>query len=128
MSKAIFNLSNIISGILTLNWSDTTGVLLQNDTRIFSLCFTAVGPVGSFTPIAFTNEPLNVFVKTTLGGNQDAGLNTRNGTVSILPPESLNLQISNATVSPSESFCVDVLVDNFTEIVSLDYSMGWELR
>ncbi len=126
LEQSNFNLSNIISGILTLNWSDTTGVLLQNDTRIFSLCFTAVGPVGSFTPIAFTNEPLNVFVKTTLGGNQDAGLNTRNGTVSILPPESLNLQISNATVSPSESFCVDVLVDNFTEIVSLDYSMGWE--
>jgi gliding motility-associated-like protein len=121
-----FNLSNIVSGILTLNWSDTTGVLLQNNTRIFSLCFTAVGPVGSFTPIAFTSEPVNVFVKTTLGGDQDAGLNTRNGTVSILPPESLNLKISNATVSPSERFCVDVLVDNFTEIVSLDYSMGWE--
>ncbi|NJK83102.1 MAG: hypothetical protein HC912_04065 [Saprospiraceae bacterium] len=121
-----FNLNNILSGILTLNWSDTTGVLLQDDTRIFSLCFTAVGPVGSFTPIAFTNEPVGVFVKTTLGGDQDAGLNTRNGTVSILPPQSLNLQISNATVSPGESFCVDVLVDNFTEIVSLDYSMGWE--
>lgn len=126
LDESDFNLDNFFSGIITLDWSDETGVLLEDDTKIFSLCFTAIGPVGSSTQVAFTDAPQPPFVRTTIAGDQNAGLNTRSGTVSILPPESLNLNATNATVSPGEEFCVDVQVENFAELVSLDYSMGWE--
>ncbi len=126
LEEADFNLDNFVSGIITLDWSDETGVLLEDDTRIFSLCFTAIGPVGASTKVAFTDAPQPPFIRTTLNGEGNAGLNTRSGTISILPPESLNLNATNATVSPGEEFCVDVQVENFAEIVSLNYSMGWE--
>lgn len=121
-----FNLTNTASGILTLDWTDEIGVLLQDDTRLFSICYTAIGPVGSSSKVAFTEFPTAPFVKTTLTGEQDAGLNTRNGIITILPPQSLNLSITNATASPGERFCVDILAENFTDIVNLQYSMGWE--
>ncbi|NJL74430.1 MAG: hypothetical protein HC892_04685 [Saprospiraceae bacterium] len=121
-----FNLTNTASGILTLDWEDEIGVLLQDDTRIFSICYTAIGPVGSSSKVAFTEFPTAPFVTTTLTGEQNAGLNTRNGIITILPPQSLNLSITNATASPGERFCVDILAENFTDIVNLQYSMGWE--
>ena len=121
-----FNLANTASGILTLDWQDALGVLLMDDTRIFSICYTAIGPVGSSSKVAFTEFPVAPFVKTTVTGEQNAGLNTRSGLISILPPQSLNLSITNATASPGERFCVDILAENFTDIVNLEYSMGWE--
>jgi len=119
-----FFTDNAGTGFVTFTWNNAEGELLQDGTVIFSMCFTAVGPVGTSTQISFVDDPQPVRVSTTSSG--DAGLNTRDGTVSILPPESLNLSITNATVSPNEEFCVDVLAENFAEIVNLVYSMGWE--
>ncbi|MEM8527410.1 MAG: gliding motility-associated C-terminal domain-containing protein [Bacteroidota bacterium] len=121
-----FFLGNTGTGFLTFTWDDFTGVLEQDGTRIFSLCFRAIGPVGTSTPVSFVGDPQPIFVSTTSNGN--AGLNTSDGTVTILPPESLNLNVSNATVSPDESFCIDVTAENFNEIVELKYSMGWETK
>ncbi|MEM9820363.1 MAG: gliding motility-associated C-terminal domain-containing protein [Bacteroidota bacterium] len=44
---------------------------------------------------------------------------------SLAPMIPLKATVSNATVFPSQSFCVDVSVSDFTEIVSLQFSMGW---
>ncbi|MEL6945509.1 MAG: hypothetical protein AAFO82_22880, partial [Bacteroidota bacterium] len=119
-----FFLNNTGTGFLTFTWDDFNGVLEQDGTRIFSLCFRAIGPVGTSTPVAFVGDPQPIFVSTTSNGN--AGLNTSDGTVTILPPESLNLNVSNATVSQGQPFCIDVTAENFNEIVGLKYSMGWE--
>lgn len=119
-----FFTANAGTGFLTFTWDDDNGVLLQDSSRLFSLCFTAIGPVGSSTTLAFSSEPQPIFVSTT--SNSDAGLNTRNGNMTILPPESLNLNISSATVSRNEAFCVDVTAENFEEMVSFVTSIGWE--
>ena len=42
------------------------------------------------------------------GGNTDVGL-----------------MVSNATVAPDEEFCLDVTVENFTDMRSLQFSMAW---
>ncbi|MEM9848884.1 MAG: cohesin domain-containing protein, partial [Bacteroidota bacterium] len=119
-----FFTTNAATGFITFTWDDINGELKQDDEVIFSICFTAVGAVGSSTQISFSGEPQPILVSTTSTVN--AGLNTRNGMVTILPPESLNLNIANATVSPNEEFCVDITAENFSEIVGLEFSLGWE--
>ncbi|MEM6696809.1 MAG: gliding motility-associated C-terminal domain-containing protein [Bacteroidota bacterium] len=121
-----FFTDNTGTGFLVLTWDQIEAVLLPDDTRIFSLCFRAIGPVGTSTPVSFVDDPQRIFVSTTTNGN--AGLNTSDGTVTILPPESLNLNVSNATVSPGQPFCIDVTAENFNELVELKYSMGWETK
>jgi len=121
-----FFTENTGTGFLVFTWDEVDAVLLPDGTRIFSLCFKAIGPVGTSTPVSFVDDPQRIFVSTTSNGN--AGLNTSDGTVTILPPESLNLNVSNATVSPGEAFCIDVTAENFNEIVDLKYSMGWETK
>ncbi|MEM1324529.1 MAG: gliding motility-associated C-terminal domain-containing protein [Bacteroidota bacterium] len=126
ISDSDFFLTNANTGFFTFTWDDPNGVLLQDGSTLFSICFTAIGSEGSSTPISFTGEPQRIFVSTT--SNNDAGLNTRNGNLTILPPESLNLNVSNATVSPNEAFCVDITAQNFEEMVALNASMGWEIN
>lgn len=121
-----FFTDNAATGFLVFTWDQLEAVLLPDGTRIFSLCFRAIGPVGTSTPVSFVDDPQRIFVSTTSNGN--AGLNTSDGTVTILPPESLNLNVSNATVSPDQPFCIDVTAENFNEIVELKYSMGWETK
>lgn len=121
-----FNLANTASGIFTMDWALVTGAAaLMNNATLFEVCYTAIGPGGSTSPVAFPTSPVAPFVDT-VGASTNAGLNTRNGLVTILQPRSLNLASTSATAQPGESFCVDITADNFENIVSLDYTMSWE--
>lgn len=122
-----FNLAPTANGALILNWEGEP-VGIPQETRIFQVCFTAIGPGGSSSQVAFRPFPVAPFVSTTLSGDDDAGLNIRSGSVFIRPPESLNLSITNATPSPGETVCVDILADDFTDITRLQASMSWETR
>jgi gliding motility-associated-like protein len=121
-----FFLANTNSGFITFTWFDENGILFPDGNTMFTMCFTAIGDEGTSTTLSFTTEPQPIFVSTT--SNSNAGLNTRNGVLSIIPPESLNLNIASTTVSANEAFCVDVTAQNFRELVSLNASMGWEIN
>ncbi|MEP6646553.1 MAG: gliding motility-associated C-terminal domain-containing protein [Saprospiraceae bacterium] len=49
-------------GQLTASWIDLTlqGVTVPDFTTIFRLCLKAIGPIGSSSPITFTNNPLEI--------------------------------------------------------------------
>lgn len=123
-----FDLSAAANGAIIVDWTNADGVGLPQERRIFEACFTAIGPGGSSSQVAFRPNPVPPFVSTTLSGDNDAGLNIRSGSVFIRPPESLNLSVTNATPGPGERVCVDILADDFKEIIQLQTSMSWETR
>ncbi len=55
---------SVHQGQLTLSWIDLTlnGVTVPDLSTIFRLCLKAIGPVGSSSPITFTNNPLEIEV------------------------------------------------------------------
>lgn len=50
------------TGRLTVSWADLsfTGVTLPDGASIFQVCFTVIGPLGSFSEINFTDSPTDI--------------------------------------------------------------------
>lgn len=83
-----YNAANASMGQLLVNWFDPLGGgndLVDNST-MFELCFTAVGPIGSSTTIVFTSFPLQIEVTTVPSGGEDVGIEFSGGTITIVEP------------------------------------------
>ncbi|MBL7797096.1 MAG: hypothetical protein JNJ90_11435 [Saprospiraceae bacterium] len=127
-----FNTSQAASGKLSLCWwanlADAGPQTLLNGSVLFSLTFTLVGANGSSTPVAFVQTPTKFEV---VNGNCDPfDLNTGNGLISISsqppPPAGIQLFSGNATSVNGAVVCVPVCTSNFTDIVSAQFSLGWD--
>jgi gliding motility-associated-like protein len=80
-----YNLNKILNEIIITKDPTTdnnTVLTLPNGSKLFSFCFTAIGPFGSVSPITILLNDLNSDLATDLN-NKSLGINTKNGSVSI---------------------------------------------
>lgn len=125
------------SGLQLVGWDDpnTTGVTRANGTKIYDVCFKAIGPVGSSSLItidsigfpqgngsaeAFNASSQNVW--TSNSGVKD--------TIFIVtappPPNAVTFTASQDTAGTGSQVCVDVTVNNFNSIISMQYGVTYD--
>jgi gliding motility-associated-like protein len=124
------NIANPTSGNITLSWlanDPVAGETVPNGTVIFQLCFTAIGNSGTSSNITFSGNPVPIEV------TNDLGIITPvfdNGSVTISGGggggNDLMFTASDETSGPGDQVCVDVSVQNFTDIVSMQYSINFD--
>lgn len=131
-SQANFGLNNTNNGKLTVSWFDpnVTGVDLPNNTVLYSLTFKVL--TNSPATIAFGNDPTVIEVTNSAGENigmipQNASVNGGGGGGGGNPPVTgFAVIASDETVQPNANFCLDVSVQSFVDIVSMQYSMSFD--
>ena len=101
------------------------GITFNQATDVFFLCFNVIGEIGEVSPITFPNTVANpVFIENT---NQEPGVNITNGSVTVA---SVGIALSSDAmeVKQLESFCVDIRVNSFQEIATMEYTHSWNPR
>lgn len=122
-----FSTENAGNGVITFVWveSTTEGISIDDGTVLFELCFNVVGSGGQMSPVAITESPLDIEI-----GDPDAmlldyeivdGKVTVEGTV-----EGFALISEDAIAAPGSEVCVDIQVQDFTDIISLQFSVNWD--
>ncbi len=81
------------TGVLPLVWIDfaVNGLSLPDDEILFELCFKAIGPPGSSSPVAFTSNPTDI---TITGETEDIPILLDPGTIEITIPDQVKLYVS----------------------------------
>ena len=112
---------------LKLSWFDqqVAGVTLSDDTPIFELCFTALGNN--------TTDQINMSQAEIINSNEDViPFNGVSGTVTIGDSQTgggndpVEITMSNATVEPSDNFCLGVTVNDFTDLSGLEFTIDYD--
>ena len=117
------------SGTLSLSWVDpnVTGVTVPDGTVIYQVCFNLVGSGGSSTVFAFGDQPTLIEVTNSQG--QFLTPTFQNGMISItqvVGPDDFVIAASDVSGAMGDQVCVDVSVVNFTDVVSMQYSMHFD--
>ncbi|MCB0640844.1 MAG: hypothetical protein KDC44_04355, partial [Phaeodactylibacter sp.] len=123
------NISNPSAGNVTFNWTSpnaSNGTTVNNGTTIYSLCFDLIGSSGDESDLTFSGTPLAVS-----GTDPDGSVNVSgtNGTIVVngLPQvDDFALVMQNAQVASGDQICIPVLALNFTEVVSMQFSINYD--
>lgn len=131
LTGSSFNLNFTNKGILTTNWIADDGVngqTIPNGSILFYLCFKVKGLSGQSTLINYTNTPNEIEVLDKNGviatTNFPGKLNIGSGP----PPPSTDFKFYSDTLTAltGDTVCFPVRVDNFTNILGYQFSMGWD--
>ena len=114
------------AGAITLDWVEAGGVTVADDTVIFEMCFT--GQQAGTSDLAFTDTPLAINIEDSAA--EEVTLNGEDGAVTINDPntgsgDDLTGFIESATVDEGTDFCLEVTVDNFTNMLGMDFSISY---
>jgi gliding motility-associated-like protein len=123
--------SNPSAGVLQFQWTDpgSSGVSLPGGSVLLELCFMATGE--GTAGVQFADTPVNIEAvqSTGDGGQQTIDVQTGNGTVNIssgTSVEGFQLRVGDASVQPGESFCLPVRVNDFQDIVGMQFSIQYD--
>ncbi|HFA47377.1 MAG TPA: T9SS type B sorting domain-containing protein [Bacteroidetes bacterium] len=125
--------NNAGSGDLTISWSDpnVTGVTVADNTVIYQVCFDVIGSSGQSSSFTFDGMPTPVEVvdgsgnavvfapvsgMVTANGGNGGGGNTTD----------LIVNAPNVTAEAGTNICLDFTVQNFNNILSMQYSMHFD--
>ena len=134
MSPNSFGIDTL-GGVSTFLWFDQTGggnaQTFPDGTPAFELCFDVIGDAGSKSTLkAFSGNPTQgeaiIQISTTTGV---ADVCTEEGCVTVdgISEQEFRLIGEKVTVSASETMvCVDVSVENFDDIVGMQFTMQWD--
>ena len=118
-----FDTGDAATGKLQLiTWDSPTpdGITLMDGASIYEICFRVIGELGDVSPINFPNiEDNPVFIRN--NNAQEPGVAITNGQVTVATG-GLILTSEPKEVKETEAFCVDIEVNNFQDIVSMDYT------
>lgn len=125
-----FNPASVASGQLLFFWSDDDNNLnsLNDGDVLFEVCFDAVGPLGSSTPVDITDNPVDIeFFGNGVTYSVGNGLTLNNGSITILedmvdPP---SFSLGSVTGEVGDTVCVPVSVTDFIDLVSFRHSITW---
>ncbi len=112
-------------GVLGVEWENQPGVTRPDGTKIFDLCFKILGDPGDCTPISFTDFPYPIDVQTDESNNTNVGLNGQPGAVCVENPLSFEVSLPDIIAGPGAQVCMDVTVENFTQLTNMQYSVNW---
>ncbi len=100
------------------------GITLMDGASIYEICFRVIGNLGDSSPITFPNVGENpVFIRN--NNTQEPGVDITDGLINVAAG-GLILSSEAKIVKEDESFCVDIEVSNFEDIVSLDYTHTYD--
>lgn len=127
LTIAAFDTLDAKNGQLQLvTWDSPTpaGITLMDGATIYEICFRIVGNLGDSAPLTFPNIGENpVFI---INNNaQEPGVDITNGLINVAAG-GLVLSSESKVVKEAESFCVDIEVSNFQDMVSLDYTHTYD--
>ncbi|MCB0595599.1 MAG: gliding motility-associated C-terminal domain-containing protein [Lewinellaceae bacterium] len=118
-------------GFITVNYFNLSlaGADLPNGAVLFELCFKAIG--SGATQINFTSDITQIEIS---DSNQEIiDFNGDPGNVSISggpppppPTDDFRLTIADANIDPGDQFCVEVTVDNFTDVVGMAFTINYD--
>ncbi len=126
--------NNAANGDLTFSWLDpnVSGVTVPDNTVIYQICFDVVGTNGQVSPFSFDGTPTTIEV---IDGNSNpVNMTPNNGSVTVSggtpppPPPAVGFAIlaSDTTVESGQNFCMRFSVQDFTDIVSMQYTMTYD--
>ncbi len=119
--------SGLNPGFVTVNYfnQDLTGVSLPNGAVLFELCFTEIGGSGAESDIVFSGDIAQIEIS---DSNEDIiPFTSEEGTVSVSGIfQGFRLTIEDRNVAPAEEFCLQVTAENFTDILSMSYTINYD--
>ncbi len=126
-NMADFNTAGSNNGFITVDWDDPScfGEILPDDAVLFTVCFASVGGGDVNTTVAVTGTPLAIEVLDQCLGNSQPP-NTFNGFVDVCDLPGVVVIAGGATANPGESVCVNIDVQQFEDVESLQFSLIWE--
>ncbi|MEM1118889.1 MAG: cohesin domain-containing protein [Bacteroidota bacterium] len=132
LTQANFNTSNTSGGQLGVSWDNNAGLTIPNG-NIYQACFNLIGNAGTSSNIAFGSAPTPISVTTT-ASTTDVGITQSTGVISVSntpppPPPTTGdnlVNIGNITAASGSEVCVPVTVNDFDEILSLQFSLQWD--
>lgn len=99
----------------------STAVTLPDDVTLFELCFLGV---QGYSEIEITDDPEDIYVTRLNSCPLDIGLFIDNGFIAV-DNQPLTINVPYVNANEGETICLDLTVDNFTDIVSLQFSINW---
>ncbi len=124
--------ANISSGTLLISWNSDVlanpmGVTTPDGSVIFELCFNAIGAGGTSSNVYIDSTPTPIEVTNITSGNNLGMVNTPGVvTISGSTGSALTVSMGSSTGTPGQTVCLDVSVDNFNDIVSLEYTTVYD--
>ncbi|MCB0707533.1 MAG: hypothetical protein KDC34_19595, partial [Saprospiraceae bacterium] len=124
------NVGNPSPGNVTVSWlanDVVAGQSVANGTTIFQICFDVIGSGGAVSPLDFSGSPTSIEVTDTGGlvspvfedGSVTATGGGGSGTTD------LTFTLPDVSAANGTNVCVPVTVQNFTDIVSMQYSINY---
>lgn len=122
------NIGNPTPGNITFSWvanDVVNGETVNNGTVIFQLCFTAIGASGTSSDITFSGSPTPIEVTNAMGNSLNPTFT--NGSVMVQGGSFNGLVLSapDVTAGSGTQVCVDISAQNFTDIVSMQFSINY---
>ncbi len=130
LNEPDFGQGSVDGGVLTLSWihEATTGVTVPNGTVIYQVCFDVVGSSGNITGVAIGGVPTSIEVTSNTSGGQDIDAEYNAGNVTVegeVVTEDVVFQYECTDGAPGDIICIPVSTQNFTNLVTFQYSMHW---
>ncbi|NRA50334.1 MAG: hypothetical protein HRU12_14475, partial [Phaeodactylibacter sp.] len=107
-------------GVITLDWSNASGVSLIDGAAIFELCFTGIQ--SGTANLAFSDNPVAIAV--TNGDGESVDFIGQNGAI-IVQDVDVTLDLTNTTIDVGQTGCVDVRVSDFDNIGNLQLTINY---
>jgi gliding motility-associated-like protein len=119
------------AGTLAFDWrfgtlidcsSNIANAVTRPDEEVlFELCFEGI---VSYSDIDFTNTPLPQYVTRPNSCPLNIGMIKGDGFIAVenLP---VTINVPNISANQGETICVDFTIENFTEIVSMQFTVNW---
>lgn len=128
LASSGFILSDTATGLFRLDWnSNGTPLDIGAETPLFQLCFRVLAPVGQSVPLRFHT---NLQTPEAYDSNgQPIPFDWRDGAVLVepdSPDDAVQLVMESASVDPDSQVCLDITAANFTDIVSVQFSVRWD--
>ncbi|MCB9284927.1 MAG: gliding motility-associated C-terminal domain-containing protein [Lewinellaceae bacterium] len=122
------NVGNPSAGNITISWlanDPIAGQSVPDGTVIYQLCFTVLGSAGSMSNITFSGTPTPVEVTNPSGIITPVFDNGKVTVEMVIGPNDFALILGDASVQSGDSFCIDLSVQNFTDMVSMQFSINY---
>ena len=112
------DITNSGNGEINVNWSNTATNFAGG--TLFDICFTVIGNAGEVSDIEFSNE-------TGLDANGNVDFDSTDGFVEVDSSiEGFALILSDENVESGESFCMEVSVNDFIDLNSMQFTISYD--
>lgn len=123
-----FGISGAGNGEITFVWFDqnATGIDIADGTVLFEVCFKAIGNGGQMSQVTFGNDPRPIEFSDGDGNLVD--FSSVSGKVN-LEGEIEGFALigtSEMQAAPGETVCMEVAINDFLDIVTLQFSINWD--